>query len=854
MRRRLSRGRGGQGEPRAPAREAGGQIVSVPGPAAAPRRFVGWRKWVLRLVLALAVPAVLFGLCEGVLRLAGYGYPTGFFVTFDGGRTWTANEQFGWRFSPPAAATRPDLFAMPGAKAPGTIRIFILGESAAMGPPDPSCNFGRILEVMLRERHPDRRFEIVDAAMMGISSHAIRDIARDCADHAPDLFIVYMGNNEIIGPWSPFTAPAALASNLTVVRTALWAKRTKVGQGIEAAVRRMGGDTGEAGRQTLEFFLDRSIVPGDPRLQTVYDHFAANLRDVCRAGRGAGARTIVSTVGVNLKDCAPLASRHRADLTGAGKGAWERVIAEADAEEAGGCLARAVERYEDALKIDDRYADVHFRLARGLRALGRTEEAAAHYVLARDLDAMPFRTVSALNAAVRSAAAGREAEGIFLVDGEAALGAAGDPPGLPGDESFYEHVHMNFEGNYRLARAFLPAVEKALAAPSAAGPVPAPERCAEALALTDWGRLRLAEAMVRVTSRPPFTNQWDHAWRQERRLRALREMRRRDPAAVREEATRAYRAALEKSPGDWRLHDNLAALRFECGDYAAAVEHWRAVQRMFPHQPTILLRISDVLAQQAKVQEALACNYEVLAIKPDCVQAHVNLGNGFATLGRTDDAVAHFTQAFRLQPDLPNCAYVGQLLAEKGKTDEAIAWLRDGLARKPDDVGLHEGLGAVFLDRGRFAEAEPHLRAVLEHEPHHVRACCGLARVLACCGKTREADAQYRLALALNPRVPAALAGLAWLLATAPDPDCRNPQEALELAERGCRETRHEAPEPLDSLAAAYAEMGRFDEAVRAASGAAGLAAIAGNKPLADEIQKRLQLYKAGKPYHAPSP
>ena len=851
MRWRLSKGRGRQAESRAPAREGGGQIVSMSGPARVGRRFVGWRKWVLRIVLAVAAPAMLFGLFEGVLRLAGYGYPTGFFVTDDGGRTWMGNERFAWRYSPPAAASRPDLFILPGAKAPGTVRIFILGESAAMGTPNPSYSFGRVLEAMLRERHPGVRFEVINAAMMGINSHGVRDIALDCAAHEPDLFIVYMGNNEIVGPWSPFTAPAALASSLPVVRTALCAKTTKVGQWVGATARRLRPGKDEAEPQTLEFFLEKAIAPGDPGLQAVYGHFAANLGDICRAGRRAGAKVLVSTVGVNLKDCAPLASRHRTDLAEAAKAEWERLVAAGSAEETGGLLARAAGFYQEALEIDDRYADLHFRLGRCLRVLGRHEAASAHYRLACDLDAMPFRTVSPLNAAVRAGAAGREDEGIWLVDGEGALAAAGNPPGLPGEESFYEHVHMTFEGNCRLAQALLPAVEKALPAlGGAAGPVPAPQRAAEVLALTVWDRLRMAEMIGAMTARPPFTNQSDHAWREDRRRRAIVELQKQNAPAAREAHARAYLAAIERSPEDWRLHDNFAVLRFACGDYAAAAEHWQIVQKTFPRQPAVRLRISEALVRQGKAQEAVACNRELLGIEPDCAQAHVNLGNAFVALDRLDDAVGQFSKAYEIQPDPRGCAHVGQLLAGKGRTEEAIAWYRQGLKRKPDDLYLHEGLGLLLADHGRPAEAEPHLRAVLEAEPDHVQVRYVRAGALARQGRRREADAQYRLVLALNPHLPKALAGLAWLLAT--DADLCNAEEAVSLAERACRETRNEAPDPLDSLAAAYAAMGRFDDAVRAADAALGLASAAGNKPLADDIRKRLELYKAGKPYRTP--
>ena len=91
------------------------------------------------------------------------------------------------------------------AKPAGTVRIFVLGGSAAQGIPDPSFSFGRILEVMLRERYPDVKFEVVNAAMTAINSHVALEIARDCAAHQPDLFVVYMGNNEVVGPYGPGT-------------------------------------------------------------------------------------------------------------------------------------------------------------------------------------------------------------------------------------------------------------------------------------------------------------------------------------------------------------------------------------------------------------------------------------------------------------------------------------------------------------------------------------------------------------------------------------------------------------------------------------------------------------------------
>jgi hypothetical protein len=93
---------------------------------------------------------------------------------------------------PRESAIIPHPVIFPVTKKAGTMRIFVLGESAAAGTPDPSFGFARILEVMLRQRHPGTNFEVINAAMRGINSHIVRRIAKECLQYQPDLLLVYM--------------------------------------------------------------------------------------------------------------------------------------------------------------------------------------------------------------------------------------------------------------------------------------------------------------------------------------------------------------------------------------------------------------------------------------------------------------------------------------------------------------------------------------------------------------------------------------------------------------------------------------------------------------------------------------
>ena len=190
------------------------------------------------------------------LRLAGFGYPTAFLLKSSnhGENTFVQNNQFGWRFFGPRAARQPDATSIPREKPPDTIRIFVFGESAAYGDPQPRFGLPRMLEAMLELRHPDKKFEVVNAAMTGINSHVILPLARDCAEANGDVWVIYMGNNEVVGPFGAGTVFGGQTMPLPLIRAGLALKATRTGQLFDAlrgaaqktaaGQRRMGGHEG----------------------------------------------------------------------------------------------------------------------------------------------------------------------------------------------------------------------------------------------------------------------------------------------------------------------------------------------------------------------------------------------------------------------------------------------------------------------------------------------------------------------------------------------------------------------------------------------------------------------------------
>ena len=208
----------------------------------------------------------------------------------------------------------------------------------------------------------------------------------------------------------------------------------------------------------MEFFMDKQVTAADPRLEQVYQNFEGNLSAVLEAGQKAGAKMILGTVAVNLRDCPPFKSVHRSGLGAPELKSWEHLVTKGREEEAKGADAAALGLYLEAAKIDPQYAELVFREASCELRLGQIERARTNFARARDLDSLRFRADSRINGLVRKTAARHDLE---LVDYARDIESSGSNA-VPGDELFYDHVHFNFHGNYLIATSLAARVEKKL--------------------------------------------------------------------------------------------------------------------------------------------------------------------------------------------------------------------------------------------------------------------------------------------------------------------------------------------------------------------------------------------------------
>jgi len=662
----------------------------------------------MRLLAAAAVPVIVLTLAELALRLVGFGYPTGFLLPSEnhGQKTYVQNNAFGWRFFGKRKSRAPDAISMLQDKPRGTIRIFVFGESAAFGDPQPAFGLPRVLQATLSLRHPDLKFEVINAAMTAIDSHVILPIARDCARASGDIWVIYMGNNEVVGPFGAGTVFGSQAPPLPLVRASLALRTTRLGQLIDAAGERWREpSTNNREWGGMQMFLDQQVREDDPRLTTVYRSFERNLSDIIRVGHESGAGVVVSTVAVNLKDCAPFASQ--------GGKLDERLRLEIQSKDAERIL-------ENAAQTDPNSAEIQFCLGRSLLASGDIARGQKALISSRDLDTLRFRCDGRLNEIIRRMADGREGEKVLLSDAERAFADA-SPDGVPGWNFFYEHVHLTFEGNCLLARTLAEKIEKLLPQNPATGnhAWPTAVECALRLGRTDRD---LHAALVEILTRlhdPPFATQANNA---EQVQYLTGEARKAQSRASLPDALRAVRAALEAAPEDAQLYAELAALERDARHLPEAEAAARHALELIPSSEDYWSQLGFCLVHEKKFDDALNAFRRASDLNSQDVFPMQNVAMAMAKLGRKQDAVREYERAVAMTPRF------------------GMAWM---------------GLGQLFEEMGRGADATNCYQKALQFPVHTASELTTVARFCFNRGWLAPAVTNFDEAVKLDPSDPA---------------------------------------------------------------------------------------------------
>jgi len=309
-----------------------------------------------------------------------------------------------------------------------------------------------------------------------------------------------------------------------------------------------------------------------------------------------------------------------------------------------------------------------------------------------------------------------------------------------------------------------------------------------------------------------------------------------------------FRHVINVTSNNYVAYCNLGASLYEQGRLPEAIALLGESLRINPRHLEAHNNMALALAKTGKLEEATTHYAAMLAIDPQCAAAHYGWASLLDQLGRLDEAVTHYQAAIQLRPDYVE-AYnnLGGILAAQDRWPEATGLFLTATQIKPSFAEAHNNLGSAKMALGQLGEAAGEFKMALQLKPDYADARINMGKALFYQNSRAEAVRHFEAALRLRPDSIEALDLLARILASSTSPNLRRGTEAVRLAARAVELTKTNHPGTLDTLAVAYAEVGRFRDAANVARVAAELAVAAGQNELATEIQNRRQLYAAGR-------
>jgi tetratricopeptide (TPR) repeat protein len=315
------------------------------------------------------------------------------------------------------------------------------------------------------------------------------------------------------------------------------------------------------------------------------------------------------------------------------------------------------------------------------------------------------------------------------------------------------------------------------------------------------------------------------------------------------DAEKEYRECVRIDPTWLSGYYLLAGTLEQTGRLDEAAQQLEKALQVNPNVARIQLAMGHVRHRQNRLDEAHRHISAALHLQPESVEARYMLANVCELLGQWADAREQYEAVLASQPASVSAhAKLGNSLRRLGMPAEAVAHFDAALQQHPDLVEALNGKGLALESLGCFADAAACYQRLVDQEPRDLVRRCNLAFALAESGDEARAAEQYADAFRLNPSWPRLAIDRARRLASDPDTKLRNGPSALRTAKMACQATSFRVPEALDVLAAAYAETGRFDEAVRWEQKAVALEVP---DAVRTEMHKRLKLYQERLPNRA---
>jgi tetratricopeptide (TPR) repeat protein len=553
-----------------------------------------------------------------------------------------------------------------------------------------------------------------------------------------------------------------------MIRLNLAIQKTRLGQLLVNLVRKLkNGNAGAPSWGGMEMFVGNQLPADDPRREVVYQNFSRNLHDIVRAGLDSGAKILLNTVAVNLRDCAPFASMINSNLPAAERAQFDQLFADGVQAQTRGDFAGAAQQFESAAGLDPKVAELQFRWGESLLSLTNDTAAREHLQLACDDDALPFRADSRINAIISNEQKKTGGNGLIFFDAAAAL-AAGTPEKIPGRETFFEHVHFDFDGNYRLGRAWAAQIEKILPAAmlqnAGTNDWAMQETCERRLGLSDWNRSLVIQNIIERMQQPPLSSQINNDMRVKAlEARVTRLHSQMNPVAAMK-AAENFQKTLEQSPDDYSLRENFAVFLQSIGDLQGATAQCRYVHDLIPQDCVTDFQLGHLLQLQGQWAGAESSLREAVAIRPSLTQGWIELGNVLASQEKFAAALAGYSTAHRQRPQDAQIIFrSGEVLAALNRHAEAMQDYRAAIKLDPSDWEAHFELGGELDSANQLDAAGNEFGEAARLNPNNARTHFNYGVLLAKQGQLDDARREFQETIRLEPDYKKAQTYLAQL-------------------------------------------------------------------------------------------
>ena len=310
-----------------------------------------------------------------------------------------------------------------------------------------------------------------------------------------------------------------------------------------------------------------------------------------------------------------------------------------------------------------------------------------------------------------------------------------------------------------------------------------------------------------------------------------------------------WRHAIAVTSENFVAHDGLGQFLLDQGRLDEAIKEFQVALDTAPKYPMARTNLGIALSKKGRVDEAITNLQTVLGDYPNDAKAHLNLGTALAKTGDGQGAIAAYKKALSIQSHYPSAHYnLGMVLDDSGRIDEAIAHYQEAVREDPHFAEAYYLLGNDLFRTSRINDAIAAYERALQGRPAYPEVENNIGLALMNEGRPGEAIAHWENAVANKSDFVPVLNNLAWVLSAFPEPSIRNGDKALRLADRANQLSGSKDPAVLRTLAAAYAENGRFTEALATAESGLQLANAQNNSALVEIFEGDLLHYRANAP------